>query len=331
MLQVALFGAGRIGTVHAGVLAAHDRAQLVWVCDPIESSAKELATRHGARPTSSVEEVLADATIDAVVIGSPTPTHVDLITAAVLAGKAVMCEKPIDLDLTRVDACWAEIADADPTVMIGFNRRFDPSIKEIRDRVAAGDVGRLEQLLIISRDTAPAPKEYMAVSGGIFRDMTIHDFDTARYIAGEEIVEVNALGANVVESYIQDVGDVDSTLVSMRTAGGTLIQITNNRRCVYGYDQRIEAFGSTGMLSMHNQLPTTVRFASARGSETAAPYLDLFQQRYAYTYPGEINHFLTAVENGTAPQPSFADGRAALRLADAATESLHTGRTVSLR
>ncbi|HET9968683.1 MAG TPA: Gfo/Idh/MocA family oxidoreductase, partial [Streptosporangiaceae bacterium] len=182
MLRFGLFGAGRIGRVHAASLAAHPQTELAVVHDPVEAAALEVATQYGAVPTQDTEAVLGDDSIGAVVIASPTATHVDLLTAAVRAGKAVLCEKPIDLDLARVDACWEYIKGLEPTVLVGFNRRFDPTFAEIRDRIAAGEIGRLEQLLITSRDPAPAPAAYIASSGGLFRDMTIHDFDMARFL-----------------------------------------------------------------------------------------------------------------------------------------------------
>jgi len=195
MLRFGLFGAGRIGRVHAASLAAHPQTELAVVHDPVEAAALEVATQYGAMPTQDAETILGDDSIGAVVIASPTATHVDLLTAAVRAGKAVLCEKPIDLDLDRVDACWEDIKGLESTVLVGFNRRFDPTFAEIRDRIAAGEIGRLEQLLITSRDPAPAPAAYIASSGGLFRDMTIHDFDMARFLLGE-VVEVQATGAN---------------------------------------------------------------------------------------------------------------------------------------
>jgi myo-inositol 2-dehydrogenase/D-chiro-inositol 1-dehydrogenase len=264
-----------------------------------------------------------------VVIASATPTHVDLLTRAVRAGKAVLCEKPIDLDLARVDRCWNEIAALNPTVVIGFNRRFDPSFREVRDRIAGGDIGRLEQLTIVSRDPAPASRDYLAVSGGLFRDMTIHDFDLARFFLGE-VAEVCAMGANVVADYIADLGDIDSAVVVLRGANGTLCHITNSRRSVFGYDQRLEAFGSAGMLSVGNQHPTSVRLSNATQTEAAPEYLTFFLDRYTPAYRAELDHLITAMERGSQPSPGFADGREALALADAALESLQTGRTVPL-
>jgi len=329
MLRFALFGAGRIGQVHAASIAAHPRADLGWVCDPFAAAAGPLAEKYGATATADVDAVLADEAVTAVVIGSSTPTHVDLLTRSVLAGKAVLCEKPIDLDLARVDSCWAQIKDIEHTVMVGFNRRFDPTFKDIRDRVSAGELGRLEQLVITSRDPEPPPAAYLGGSGGLFRDMTIHDFDMARFFLGE-VVEVQATGANLIADYIADAGDIDSAVVVLRGAGGALAQITNSRRCSFGYDQRIEAFGATGMLSAANQLPTSVRYYGAERTESAAPYFNFFLERYTPAYRAELDHVITSIEQGSKPSPGFADGRAALALADAANESLRTGRTVTL-
>jgi len=327
MLRFGLFGAGRIGRVHAASLAAHPRTELAVVHDPVEVAAHEIAALYGGTPTGDADAILGDPGIDAVIIASPTPTHVELLAACAQVGKAVLCEKPIDLDLARVDACWEDIKGLNATVMVGFNRRFDPTFAEMRERVTGGEIGRLEQLLITSRDPAPAPAAYIASSGGLFRDMTIHDFDMARFLLGA-VVEVHAVGANLVAPYIAAAGDIDSAVVVLRSADGALAHITNSRRAVFGYDQRIEAFGSTGMLSADNQRPTSVRYATADRSEAAAPYLNFFRQRYGTTYPAELDHFLTAIEDGTPPEPSFADGRAALVLADAANESLRTGRGV---
>jgi myo-inositol 2-dehydrogenase/D-chiro-inositol 1-dehydrogenase len=327
VIRFALFGAGRIGRVHADSIDVHSRAELAWVYDPIESAALEVAKRYGAATAPTVDAAIDDPGVDAVVIASATPTHVDLLTRAVRAGKAVLCEKPIDLDLARVDACWEDIKGLNATVMVGFNRRFDPTFAEMRERVTGGEIGRLEQLLITSRDPAPAPAAYIASSGGLFRDMTIHDLDIARFFLGE-VVEVQAIGANLIEPYIAEAGDVDSAVVSMRGAGGELCQITNSRRCAFGYDQRVEAFGADGMLSAGNQTATSVRRSGAAGTETAAPYLNFFLDRYATAYRAELDHLVICMEQGLTPSPGFADGRAALVLADAATESMKTGRTV---
>jgi len=329
VIRFALFGCGRIGRVHADSIDVHPQAELAWVYDPIESAAQEVAKQYGASTAPSVDAAMEDPSVDAVVIASATPTHVDLLTRAVRTGKAVLCEKPIDLDLARVDRCWAEIAALNPTVMVGFNRRFDPSFREVRGRIASGEIGRLEQLTIVSRDPAPAPREYLAVSGGLFRDMTIHDFDLARFFLGG-VAEVYAMGSNLVADYIAELGDIDGAVVVMRGADGALCQITNSRHSVFGYDQRLEAFGSAGMLSVGNQHPTSVRLSNATHTEAAPEYLNFFLDRYTPAYRAELDHLITAMEQGGQPNPGFADGREALALADAALESLQTSQTVRL-
>jgi myo-inositol 2-dehydrogenase/D-chiro-inositol 1-dehydrogenase len=329
VIRFALLGCGRIGRVHADSIDVHPRAELAWVYDPIESAATEIAKRYGTTIAPAVDVAIDDPSVDAVVIASATPTHVDLLTRAVRAGKAVLCEKPIDLDLARVDRCWKEIAALNPTVMIGFNRRFDPSFREVHERIAGGEIGRLEQLTIVSRDPDPAPREYLAVSGGLFRDMTIHDFDLTRFFLGE-VAEVYAMGSNLVADYIAELGDIDGAVVVMRGADGALCQIINCRRSVFGYDQRLEAFGSAGMLSVENQRTTSVRLSNASQTEAAPEYLNFFLDRYTPAYRAELDHLITAMERGSQPSPGFADGREALALADAALESLQTGRTVPL-
>ena len=210
------------------------------------------------------------AEVDAVFIASSTDTHVDLLTRAAKAGKAVLCEKPIDLDIARVDACWAEIGELSPLVMVGFNRRFDPSFKALRDRLQAGEIGKLEQVVITSRDPAPPPAEYIKVSGGLFRDMTIHDFDMARYLAGD-IVEVQAMGGNLIDPGIKEIGDIDAAMIVMRAASGALVHINNSRRCAYGYDQRIEAFGEKGMLQAQQPPPDHGGSLGCRADGSARP------------------------------------------------------------
>lgn len=329
MVRLGLIGCGRIGRVHADSIDVHPRAELARVYDPFEDAARAVGAQFGAPWSTDVDAVIGDPSIDAVVVASPTPTHVDLLTRAVQAGKAALCEKPIDLDLARVDACRAEIGALADRVMVGFNRRFDPSFRDIRTRVAAGEIGALEQLVIISRDPAAPPAAYVATSGGLFRDMTIHDFDMARFFLGE-VVDVTATGANLISEEITAAGDIDGAVVVLRGVNGTLCSITNSRRCAFGYDQRLEAFGELGMLAAANQLPTSVRFSGAAHTEVAPPYHNFFLDRYTPAYRAEMDHFVTAVETGSVPSPGFDDGRAALVLADAANESLRTGTTVTV-
>jgi myo-inositol 2-dehydrogenase/D-chiro-inositol 1-dehydrogenase len=327
MIRFALLGCGRIGRMHARNLARHPRADLVCVYDVATAAAEEVGHELGVKVAGSVEQALAEPGVQAVLIATSTDTHVTLIAQAARAGKAVLCEKPIDLSLARAEACWAEIAPLKPVVAIGFNRRFDPSFRALRERVASGEIGTLEQLTIISRDPGPPPLAYIAVSGGLFRDMTIHDFDMARYVAGD-ITEVLAAGANLVDPAIGQAADIDSAMVVLRAQSGALVHISNSRRAVYGYDQRVEAFGSAGMLQAGNRTATTVEAWTAAGTGHRDPVLNFFIERYTEAYAAEIDDFVNAVERGTPPLASFADGLEALRLADAALESARTGQVV---
>lgn len=329
MPRFALFGCGRIGRMHGVNLAKHPRTDLVSVFDVAAEAAAETAEATGAKVAQTVDEILGDNSIDAVLIASSTDTHVDLLTRAAKAGKAILCEKPIDLDLARVDACWAEISPLDPLVMIGFNRRFDPSFKALRDRVQGGEIGKLEQLSITSRDPSPPPAAYIKVSGGLFRDMTIHDFDIARYIAGD-IVAVHATGANLIEPEIKTLGDIDAAMMTMQAANGALIHINNSRRSAYGYDQRIEAFGELGMLQAGNQRATSVNFSGKGATGAKDPVMHFFIERYTSAYIAEIDHFVDCVGQRKAPMAGFDEGREALKLADAALESMRSGQTVRL-
>src|SRR5690242_144167 len=302
MVGFAVLGCGRIGKMHARNVAAHPRARLVTVYDVARPAAEAVGAELGAQVAGSVEEALSTPGVDAAFIASSTDTHVDLLTRAAKAGKAVLCEKPIDLDIGRVEACWREIGGLDPVVMLGFNRRRDPG---------------------------PPPVAYVKVSGGLFRDMTIHDFDMARYLVGD-IVEVQAMGANLVDPAIRDAGDIDAAMVVLRAASGAMVHVNNSRRCAYGYDQRIEAFGEKGMLQAGNRRPTTVEAWGAERTEAKDPVLNFFIERYTEAYLAEIDHFVDCVEKGAKPLAGFAEGREALRLADAAVESLKSGRSVRL-
>jgi myo-inositol 2-dehydrogenase/D-chiro-inositol 1-dehydrogenase len=329
VIPIAVLGCGRIGRMHARVLARHPGAHLVAVYDLIPEAAAETSRELGVRAAAGVAEVLGDNSIAAVLIATPTSTHVDLIIAAARAGKAVLCEKPIDLDIARVLECEAAIRDLSGTVMIGFNRRFDPSFRALRERLQAGEIGRVEQVIITSRDPSPPPATYVATSGGLFRDMTIHDFDMARFLVGD-IAEVHAIGAVLVDPGIGEAGDIDSAMIILRSRAGALVHINNSRRCAYGYDQRLEVFGSGGMLLAGNRHATTVQSFGSNHTGAADVVLPFFIERYAEAYSAEIAHFLDCVSSGATPMTSFADGVEALRIADAAQESLRTGIPVHL-
>jgi myo-inositol 2-dehydrogenase/D-chiro-inositol 1-dehydrogenase len=325
MISVAVFGAGRIGQVHVRNVAANPRARLAGVVDVDQASAERLASSCGA----AVIEPDAAFTADAVMICTPTPTHAELIERAAAAGKPAFCEKPIDLDATRVRTCLDSVARAGIPLMVGFNRRFDPSFRILHERLRNGEIGRLELMSITSRDPAPPPTTYIASSGGLFRDMMIHDLDMARFLLGEEPVEVYAAASVLVDPAIGAEGDVDTAVVVLRTASGALVQISNSRRAAYGYDQRIEAHGASGMLRADNMTATSVQHAGARGF-TTDPALPFFLERYGAAYRAELEVFLDAVEKMAAVSPTGADGLAALLLADAATESARSGRPVRL-
>jgi myo-inositol 2-dehydrogenase/D-chiro-inositol 1-dehydrogenase len=329
MIKFAVLGCGRIGRMHAINLARHPRAELAWVFDVAGGAAAAVAEATGARQARDADEALSAKDVDAVLIASSTNTHLDLLERAVEAGKAVLCEKPIDLDLAKVDACWQRIKQRNATIMTGFNRRFDPSFRALRDRVLQGEIGKLEQLVITSRDPSPPPVAYIQVSGGMFRDMTIHDFDMARYLMGE-IVSVFAVGANLVEPAIKSAGDIDAAMIILESADGALCHINNSRRCTYGYDQRIEVFGELGMLQAANQRPTSIQAWGAKATAAKDPVLDFFIERYTPAYLAEINHFVDCCERGVTPLAGYREGREALRLADAALESMTSGRAIRL-
>lgn len=328
-LKVALFGSGRIGQVHARNIAEHPDLELAWIADPFIKGAQALAATTGAHAVETADEVFANRDLDAIIIGSPTSTHVDLISRAVAAGVAALCEKPIDLDIDRVRACRDRIRGTKTPLMLGFNRRFDPNFASVRARLEAGEIGRLEQLTIISRDPAPAPKAYIETSGGIFRDQSIHDLDMARFFV-PDIIEVSATGSNLFCDYIEEAGDFDSVVITLRGRGGELITITNSRHSAYGHDQRLEAFGSEGLLTAGNMTPTTVRSYTAGGAEQSDAYLPFFLERYAQAYRNELDSFVRSIRGGTACSPGFDDGVMALVLANAAEESARSGRAVKI-
>jgi len=328
MLRIAIIGAGRIGQVHASTIAHHPAAELALIADPVAGAAASVAARFGARSTEDVQDVFADDAVDAVVVGSPTPYHVDQIMAAVASGKAVLTEKPVDLSVARIDECLTAIAGNEHRVMVGFNRRFDPGVVELKQRLDAGEIGDLRQLTIISRDPAAPPAGYLTNSGGIFRDMTIHDFDMARFLLGD-FVEVST-SANAFIEDIAGIGDFDTATVNLTTASGAVCTILNSRVCAAGYDQRMEAFGPKGSLETTNLRSTGVRFNGAAGTEIAGAYLPFFLERYAAAYTAELDHFIASIEAGTAPSPSVLDGRGALVLADAADASARQHTVVTL-
>ncbi len=328
MIDVALLGAGRIGRIHAGNLARQPGVRLTVVSDVNAASAKELAAQHGAR-VADADEIFAARDIAAVVIGSSTDTHADFIVRAAAAGKAIFCEKPVDLDLTRARACAAAVHKAGVTCMIGFQRRFDPTFAALKARLDAGEIGDPEMLVVTSRDPGAPPVDYIAKSGGIFKDMLIHDFDIFRWILGDEAASVHAHASCLTDPAIASAGDADSTAVSIRTKKGRLCVINTSRRAAYGYDQRFEVLGSRGMLQAGNHRPTEVVASGATLISSDLPE-HFFLERYRVAYADEIAHFFAALREGTPVRTTIDDGVAALALADAAATSWREGRAVTL-
>lgn len=322
----AVLGAGRIGQVHARAIAAVEGAALVAVAEPVPEAAGAVASRFGC-DIRTIDQIAASDDIDAVVICTPTDTHADLIEQFVRANKAVFCEKPIDLDLGRVSGALETVRAEDGVLMVGFNRRFDPDFMAVKAAIDAGRVGEVEMVTITSRDPGAPPAEYIKRSGGIFRDMTIHDFDVARWLLGEEVVTVIAAASVLTDPEIGALGDFDSVNVILRTQRGKQAVITNSRRAAYGYDQRIEVLGSAGMVAARNQHEANIDYAGADGFGRP-PLLNFFMTRYTAAYANEIAAFVAALADGAEPPATGHDGLMALALADAAVRSVEEGRAV---
>ncbi|GBQ12710.1 inositol 2-dehydrogenase [Komagataeibacter rhaeticus] len=329
MLGIGVLGCGRIGAMHATNIAAHPRARVAAVYDINPDAARAVSLATGAPVMASAAGVLAAPDVDAVLIATATDTHADLLEQAIAAGKPVLCEKPIDLSLERVDRCAAAIAGTTLPVQIGFVRRFDPGHRAVCAAVRDGTLGTLYQVIITSRDPGLPPAAYLARSGGILRDMTIHDFDMARFILDEEPTEVFATGSRLVApALMETLGDHDTLTVVMKTASGRQAVLINAREAAYGYDQRVEAFGSRGMAVSENRRPHHMVLSGADFTDHAAPLLNFFIERYREAFDAEIDAFVDAVENGRPVAVGYNDGRQALVLAEAALKSLHEGRMV---
>ncbi|MGY3670900.1 inositol 2-dehydrogenase (plasmid) [Marinovum sp. KMM 9989] len=328
MLNIGLLGCGRIGQVHGRSIGQIDGARVTAVADAFEDPAQALAVKTGAK-VMDPQALIASADVDAVVIGTPTDTHYDLIHAAAAAGKAILCEKPVDMSADRIRDCIKAVTAAGVPFMTAFNRRFDPNFANVQSRIASGEIGNVEIVTIQSRDPSPPPIGYIRSSGGLFRDMMIHDLDMARFLLGEEPATIYAVGASLVDPEIGAAGDVDTAAVTLTTQSGRICQITNSRRASYGYDQRIEVHGEKGMLRAENILENTVEVATSAGF-TKAPAQHFFLERYNAAYRAEMAHFIAGV-NGKGPIfPGIEDGLRAQILADAATRSLHEKSPIRL-
>lgn len=327
MVNLALLGAGRIGQVHARAVAGHPGAVLGKVFDPVAEASAAIETSYGATP-DSLEGILADPDIDGVLICTPSDQHAEHIMKAVDAGKAAFCEKPIAVDLEKTRQTLAHVEAVNGRLMLGFQRRFDPNFQALQQQLASGNLGALEQLVITSRDPAPPPYSYMRSSGGLFKDMMIHDFDVARWLVGAPICSVFALGGALTDEKIaSEGGDIDTASVLLQAENGVQITILNSRRATYGYDQRIEAHCAGGMVQAQSIHEHSVTTATDTGYNQA-PLQNFFMTRYVEAYAAEIRHFADSLAHGTTPDVTGNDGLQALRLAEAANESLQTGRLV---
>lgn len=328
IFNIALFGAGRIGSVHAGNIAEHAETRVKYVVDPVADAATRLAERTGGA-VAGEQTALGDPEVDAIVICSATSTHADLVEKGLNAGKAVFCEKPIDLSIERVNSVLAAVSDCKAPLFLAFNRRFDPGIAELRRRIEAGTIGELELVTVISKDPGALPLEYLKVSGGMFRDMTIHDFDMARFVMGEEFTAVSASAATLTDPAIKAEGDIDTASVTLQTESGRIAVITNSRRASFGYDQRVEAHGALGTLRTEN-VPCTMLVQERGDGVRREKPLYFFVERYAQSYKDEWAHFVRVMKHQEPPSASGEDGRRALMLAEAAYQSLASGMRVEV-
>ena len=331
ILNIGLIGAGRIGKVHAKSIATRiSDASVAAVADIDLAAAKDVANSNGAPvATEDYQVILEDPAINAIAICSPTNTHAQMIQEAAAVGKHIFCEKPIDHSLKKIDAALAAVDRADVKLMIGFNRRFDANFHKVREIVATGKIGQPHILRITSRDPAPPPIEYIKVSGGMFLDMTIHDFDMARYLIGSEVTEIYAAGGVMVDPAIGEAGDLDTAVITLKFANGVIGTIDNSRQAVYGYDQRVEVFGSKGMVAVSNNLSDTHVYSNANGVHTALP-VHFFLERYMDSYAAEMREFVDAVLNDEEPPVVGVDGRIPVVMGLAAQKSWRENRSILL-
>lgn len=327
-LRFALLGAGRIGQIHAKAVTSNPQAKLVAVADMIENAARTLTVDFGGE-LRSIETIASSDDIDAVMICTPTNTHADLIEKFARSGKAIFCEKPIDLNIERVNACLQVVDETNAKLMVGFNRRFDPHFVALKEAIDAGRIGTIEMINIISRDPGTPLADYIKTSGGIFKDMSIHDFDMARFLLGEEIETVMASASVLIDPEISALGDYDSASIILTTLNGKQCTISNSRRATYGYDQRVEVHGSLGLVSAENQRAVSIELANKDGY-MRPPLHDFFMTRYTAAYEAEISTFVAALAEGVPTSPNGHDGLAALVIAEAALKSVTQGRAIKI-
>ncbi len=329
MINFALLGTGRIGKLHAQIINSHPEANLKYVYDIDKSSAKKIAKKYSCEVAKTANEAISSDKINAILIASATPTHTDYIALGAESNKAILCEKPIDLDIHKVNKCWQKIKKHKPTIQIGFNRRFDPNHNKVQSEVLSGKIGKIEMIVITSRDPSPPGIDYLKQSGGIFRDCSIHDFDLARFILNKDpIVEVFAQGSVNVSNDFKDTNDYDTTMCFMKSKKGVLVHINNSRRAIYGYDQRLEVFGSNGMLISDNVPNNDINYYNQNLSFAKKPIKNFFIERYEDAYQIQLDQFIKSIKNKKNTLVTFEDGKNALILANSATKSVKSNKVV---
>jgi len=331
ILKFALLGAGRIGKIHAANMALNPKCSIECVYDIDSGTANKIAGLYGGAVALSPEEAIANPNVDIVYICTSTPTHTEYILSAAKAGKAIFCEKPIDLDINRVNNCKKELEKYNVPIHIGFNRRFDPSHLSANEKKNKGEIGTLEQIIITSRDPSGPSAAYLKVSGGMFRDMTIHDFDLACFILqNDPIVEIFATGDRLFSEEAKEANDIDTAMITIKSKSGVLCHINNSRHSSYGYDQRVELFGSKGMIISDNQTPTSVTRYNDESTNSKDPILNFFIERYDVAYKNQLDNFVNCIIDKKPPTVNFEDGRIALIIANAAYESLENKKSVKI-
>ena len=331
ILKFALLGVGRIGKIHAANMALNPKCRIECIYDIDSSDANKIANIYGGTVALSPEEAISNPNVDVVYICTSTPTHTEFILSAAKSGKAIFCEKPIDLDIDRVNKCKKELEQYNVPLHIGFNRRFDPSHLSANERKNKGEIGKLEQIIITSRDPSGPSAAYLKVSGGMFRDMTIHDFDLACFILqNDPVVEIYATGDRLFSTEAKEANDIDTAMIIMKSESGVLCHINNSRHASYGYDQRVELFGNKGMLISDNQTFTSVTKYNNESTNSKNPILNFFIERYEVAYKNQLENFANCIINKKPPTVNFDDGRIALIIANAAYESLENKKSVKI-
>jgi myo-inositol 2-dehydrogenase/D-chiro-inositol 1-dehydrogenase len=332
MIRFALLGTGRIGKLHAANIASNPKSRIECIYDIDINIAKKVADSFGGTAVSSSQEAISNPNVDIVYICSATPTHTEYILSAAKAKKGIFCEKPIDLNINKVEQCKKDLENFNVPIQIGFNRRFDPSHLSTKAKKDKGDIGNLEQIVITSRDPSAPSAAYLKESGGMFRDMTIHDFDLTRFILGNDpIVEIFATGDRLFSAEAKEAKDIDTAMIIMKSESGVLCHINNSRHSSYGYDQRVELFGNKGMLISDNQVPTSVRKYNNESTDSKDPILNFFIERYDVAYKNQLENFINCIINNKPTIVNFEDGRIALIIANAAYESFSSGRSVKIK